>query len=90
MVKSEKESIRFIVVYDEENYQVQTWQDQYASLMSLLSDQFQMSGFGICGGGGSCGTCGVEIIENCSGQRKLTLSCEIEINDKLANQIVRF
>ena len=65
---------------------MQTNEDQYESLMCLLSDYLPVSGFGICYGGGCCGTCGVEIREECSGERKFTLSCEIKINAELANK----
>ena len=67
---------------------MQTCKDQYGSLMELISDHLPVSGFGICYGGGSCGTCGVEIKEDCSGERKFILSCEIKIDDDLANRTV--
>ena len=47
--------------------------------MSFLSDRFANPGFGLCCGMGGCGTCIVEI----DGLK--TLSCEIAINDELAN-----
>jgi len=65
---------------------MQTNKDAYESLMSLISDYLPVSGFGICYGGGCCGTCGVEVREDCSGERKFTLSCEIKIDDELANK----
>jgi hypothetical protein len=85
-VKSDKNIIIFTISHEGREYQMQTNGDQYESLMSLISDHLPVSGFGICYGGGCCGTCGVEIREDCSGERKFTLSCEIKIDDELANK----
>lgn len=87
-MKSEKNTILFTIIYEGKEYQMQTRQDQYESLMCLISDHLPVSGFGICYGGGSCGTCSVEIKENYSKEKKFTLSCEIKIDDELANKRV--
>ncbi len=88
IVKSEKNTILLAIGYQDKVYHLQTCKDQYDSLMALISDHFPVPGFGICYGGGSCGTCGVEIRQECSGERKFTLSCEIKIDDELANRRV--
>ena len=51
--------------------------------MTLISDQLQVSGFGLCSCMGSCGTCLVAI----DGMH--TLACAAQVNDDIANtQIV--
>ncbi len=75
----EKNTILFTLLYRDEEYRIQTRADQYHSLMSLISDQLPMSGFGLCSGMGSCGTCLVVI------DGMPTLSCAVQVNDDLAN-----
>ena len=87
-MKSEENTIIFTIAYLGKEFKMQAKKDQYESLMSLLSDLLPVSGFGICYGGGCCGTCGVEIMEEYSGERKFTLSCEIKIDDELSNMRV--
>ncbi|CAN5408517.1 hypothetical protein BH09BAC4_BH09BAC4_30240 [soil metagenome] len=79
MIDSEKNTILFTLVYKNEDVQVQTRRNQYYSLMSLISDYLDVSGFGLCSGMGSCGTCVVEI----DGVR--SLSCDVAVTDELAN-----
>ena len=79
MATSEKNTILFTLIYRNEEYRVQTRLGQYNSLMSLISDQLPVSGFGLCSGMGSCGTCLVAI----DGMH--TLSCSVQVNDSIAN-----
>ena len=79
MATFEKNTILFTLVYKNQEILVQTRRNQYYSLMSLISAYFDIPGFGLCSGMGSCGTCVVEI----DGIR--SLSCDMAINDELAN-----
>ena len=81
-------TILITISYLGKEHHVQASKDQYESLMCLISDHIDVSNFGTCYGGGSCGTCGVEIRENSTGQKKFSLSCEIEINAELKNKII--
>jgi ferredoxin len=83
MESIDKHTILFTVLYKDEEYQIQTARGKYFSLMSLLSDYLNISGFGLCSGMGSCGTCLVEIDGTPS------LSCEIPVNDELANTMIK-
>lgn len=85
IVEDEKNTIIFTLVYKGEEYRVQTSRNQYHTLMTLISDRLALSGFGLCCGMGSCGTCLVEISEKNSQIKKITLSCTVSINDELAN-----
>jgi len=53
--------------------------------MSLIVDKLQIQGFGICSGMGSCGTCLLSIYHNQSTFERAALSCQVAINDELAN-----
>jgi ferredoxin len=88
MLLPEKRTILFEMVYEGKAFRVQTVPEEHSSLMALISEQLPVSGFGICYGGGSCGTCGVEIKDPHAGERKFTLSCEIPIDDELAGKTV--
>lgn len=85
---SEKNTIIFTLEYEGTVSLIQTREDQYHSLMCLISDYLDISRFGICYGGGCCKTCGVIIKENCNSQKKFVLSCEVKIDDELANKSV--
>lgn len=56
---------------------------RYFSLMSLICNYLVISGFGLCCGMGSCGSCLVEI----DGYR--TLSCAIAVNDDLVGAKIK-
>ena len=75
----EKNTILFTLIYREVEYRIQTRPGQYHSLMTLISDQLPVSGFGLCSGLGSCGTCLVVI------DGMPTLACTVQVNDDLAN-----
>jgi hypothetical protein len=62
-------------------------ENQYDSLLCLICDHFEVKGFGVCYGGGCCGTCGVLVLDN-NGNKKLELSCEIRINRSLNGKII--
>ena len=87
-MQSEKNTIIVAIYYEGKAYMLQTRAGQYGSLMCLISEHLPVRGFGVCYGGGSCGTCGVEIREECLGTRKFVLSCEIKLDDELANKTV--
>ncbi|MEO5997563.1 MAG: 2Fe-2S iron-sulfur cluster-binding protein [Chitinophagaceae bacterium] len=84
----EKNTILFTVIYQETEYPVQTRRNQYYSLMTLISDRLALPGFGLCCGMGSCGTCMVEIRDSFSNRKRFELSCDIQINDDLANTTI--
>ncbi|MFC5408861.1 hypothetical protein ACFPMF_06060 [Larkinella bovis] len=79
MGEPEIDTISFTLVYQGDEIPVQTYRNQYISLMSLISDTLQIPDFGLCCGMGSCGTCVVEI----GGMRGL--ACEISVDASLAN-----
>ena len=84
----EKNTIFFTLNYEGRTYQIQTREDKYDSLMCLLSENFNLNCFGICYGGGCCKTCGVVISEPAAGSRKFILSCEVPIDDEIANKVI--
>ena len=79
----EKNTILFTLIYKDEEYQVQTRERQYFSLMTLISDYLNIPGFGLCSGMGSCGTCLVDI------DGSFTLACEVAVNVELANTRIK-
>jgi hypothetical protein len=85
----EKNTIIFTLYYEGKTYQIQTREKQYGSLMCLLSENFNLKCFGVCYGGGCCGTCGVVISENAIGSGRFILSCEVQIDDEIANKVIR-
>lgn len=54
-------TISFTVIYLENEYTVQTYENEYRNLMVLLNDKIYIEDFGQCGGQGRCATCMVEI-----------------------------
>ncbi|MCW3092501.1 MAG: 2Fe-2S iron-sulfur cluster binding protein [Ferruginibacter sp.] len=87
-MNSEKNTIIFTLVYLGKEYPVHTYRNEYHSLMVLIADYLSLPGFGLCSGMGSCGTCMVEIKENYSPYTRHTLSCDVRVNDELANTII--
>ncbi len=81
----EMNPITFTISYQGQEFLVRTYHNQYFSLMSLIVDKLQMQGFGICSGMGSCGTCLLSIYHDTSPLKRTTLSCQVGINDELAN-----
>jgi len=84
-LQQEKTTILFTLFHKGERYPVQTFPNQYYSLMTLISDQLAIPGFGLCCGMGSCGTCVVQIANKYSGPKQQVLSCGTLVNDDLAN-----
>ncbi len=79
MTDSAKNTILFSLFYRGEEYLIQTSRNEYHSLMTLLSDRLPVSGFGLCSGMGSCGTCLVTI------DGMPTLACAVRVDDEIAN-----
>ncbi len=65
-----KKNITISVCYDEECHEIQTYTNEYRSLMMLIYDRIYTESFGECLGMGKCGTCMVEIMSS-----KHELSC---------------
>ena len=76
--------ILFTLVHDGQELPVHTSDDQYFSLMALISDRLSLQEFGLCSGMGSCGTCMVDIYDGLQLEKR-TLSCCVQVNDELAN-----
>lgn len=85
---SEENTIIFTLVYLGEDYPVRTYKNEYYSLMVLIAVHLDLTGFGLCSGMGSCGTCMVEIKEKKASVVTHTLSCDVPVNDELANTII--
>lgn len=81
----EMNPITFTISHQGQELPVRTYQNQYFSLMSLIVDKLQIQGFGMCSGMGSCGTCLLSIYHNKSTIERATLSCQVAIDDELAN-----
>ncbi|WP_035333300.1 2Fe-2S iron-sulfur cluster-binding protein [Dyadobacter crusticola] len=73
----------FTIVFNGKEYQVQAGENRHFSLMSLISEQLAIPGFGLCSGMGSCGTCIVEM------NGRNALSCSVAIDHSLANAVIR-
>jgi aerobic-type carbon monoxide dehydrogenase small subunit (CoxS/CutS family) len=80
--------ILFKVAYQGHITEVCTYPNQYYSLMTLISDQLAIPGFGLCSGMGSCGTCLVQISNGYHQGVKNVLACDVQVNDELANALV--
>jgi len=53
--------IRVTVIYEEDVYELETYEGEYRNLMMLIFDKIFTEEFGECRGMGRCGTCMVEI-----------------------------
>jgi aerobic-type carbon monoxide dehydrogenase small subunit (CoxS/CutS family) len=82
---ADERNIPLTLIYKGETYRINTYANEYHSLMTLISDHLAISGFGLCCGMGSCGTCMVEIANKYSLITRFVLACDISINDELAN-----
>lgn len=87
-MNNEKNTILFTLVYKDQEYPMQTNANQYYSLMALISGHLAIPGFGLCSGMGSCGTCLVDICDRHSAVGRSTLSCDVQVNDQLANTVI--
>jgi len=81
-------TILFKVAYQGHITEVHTYPNQYYSLMTLISDQLAIPGFGLCCGMGSCGTCLVQISNGYHPATRNVLACDVQVNDELANALV--
>ncbi len=81
-------TILFKVTYQGHITEVCTYPNQYYSLMTLISDQLSIPGFGLCCGMGSCGTCLVQISNGYHPATRNVLACDVQVNDELANAVV--
>lgn len=84
----EKNTIIFNIIYLGETFQVQTYPNQYHSLMTLIADKLAVPGFGLCSGMGSCGTCLVHLHNKYNPIKKPVLACAVQVNDELANTFI--
>lgn len=80
-----KFTIFFTLINADKEYPVYTYADQYNNLMVLISAYTGISGFGLCCGMGSCGTCLVVIRESTGMFERNALSCDVKIDDYLSN-----
>lgn len=69
--------IHFTLQLGKEQYQIVTFKNEHLSLMSLISDRFALTNFGLCCGMRSCGTCSVKI------DGEVILACEVAVNEAL-------
>ncbi|MES3017922.1 MAG: 2Fe-2S iron-sulfur cluster-binding protein [Bacteroidota bacterium] len=103
-MNSTRNYITFILIFEGAEYRQQTYQSEYRNLRDLISDKLFIDGFGECGGVGRCATCLVEIDDRpADGDRneqstlakagivnsKVRLSCQIMVDDDLANARVK-
>jgi aerobic-type carbon monoxide dehydrogenase small subunit (CoxS/CutS family) len=86
---TEKTPIQLTLVYKGDTIRMQTYLNEYYSLMTLISDNLAIPGFGLCCGMGSCGTCLVQITDSFGSVNRNVLACGISINDSLANACIR-
>lgn len=84
-MSTEKPTIIFTLIYSGIETSVYAYRNQYYSLMTLISDYMSPNGFGRCSGMGSCGTCMIDIYTKSGNLMKSTLSCNMQIDDHLAN-----
>ncbi len=81
-----KTIIRFSVIVEKEEYEIETFTGEYRSLMALLCDKIYVESFGECKGMGRCGTCVVKI----TGLRKAITALQRNEEQTLAKMGVQF
>lgn len=57
-----QEAILIKIISNGEEYLINTYRNEYRSLMVLIQDNFYQDNFGECGGMGRCATCQVQLI----------------------------
>ena len=77
--------ISITLIYKGDSYIIHTYTNEYYSLMTLISDRLAITGFALCCGMGSCGTCMVELGNQYTPIKKRVLACDIQITDELSN-----
>jgi 2Fe-2S ferredoxin len=85
-----KHYIEFTLLYNNETYRVKTFEGEYDDLRELINHHIQPPNFGRCDGMGRCATCMVaQQSRNLSNKAEISLSCQLSINDRLANTEIR-
>ena len=100
-MKQIKNFIDFVLVQGDEEIRVKTYPREYADLRLLIKDYLRRDDFGQCTGMGRCATCMVTISSNTNAaltqnnkllnkesDRLVKLSCQVIINDGLANKSI--
>jgi 2Fe-2S ferredoxin len=83
-----KRYITFTLLYTDETYKIKTFAGEYDDLRELINKQIQPPNFGRCDGMGRCATCMVSTqAANLINKPELNLSCQLPINDELANKV---
>ncbi|MEN0052992.1 MAG: hypothetical protein AAGC65_04950 [Mucilaginibacter sp.] len=83
-----KRYITFTLLYAGETYKIKTFSGEYDDLRELINKEIQPPNFGRCDGMGRCATCMVAIqAANPLNKPNLSLSCQLPINDELANKV---
>ncbi|MCC6258234.1 MAG: hypothetical protein IT254_07930 [Chitinophagaceae bacterium] len=83
MSLSEENTIQFTLHFKDESIAITTLKNKHHSLMSLISDQLAIPGFGLCCGMGSCGECRVRIQKKEGIPGIEVQSCGVAINEEL-------
>ncbi|HEY8661399.1 MAG TPA: 2Fe-2S iron-sulfur cluster-binding protein [Hanamia sp.] len=84
------------VIYGDEEFHLETYNNEYRNLMMLLYDKIYIEGFGECKGMGRCGICMVEVVETKNElphleryeEATLKKTGVINLNSRLACQIL--
>ena len=84
-MSADKRNIMLTLVYQDEDYPVQTYFNEYFSLMTLISEHVRIPGFGLCSGMGSCGTCLVMISNKYTSVAHTVMACTVPVTDELSN-----
>jgi aerobic-type carbon monoxide dehydrogenase small subunit (CoxS/CutS family) len=85
---ADERNIPLTLIYQGENYPLQTYTNEYYSLMVLISEHLGIAGFGLCCGMGSCGSCMVSIGNKYASIIRHVLACDIHIDDELSNTLI--
>jgi 2Fe-2S ferredoxin len=87
-----EELICFSVIFENAEYRLSGYKNEYRSLMALLFDKLNAEDFGQCKGMGRCATCRVRIMSggSCRGGNgpeetvsQIRLSCQIMVDKSL-------
>jgi aerobic-type carbon monoxide dehydrogenase small subunit (CoxS/CutS family) len=84
-MEGQERNITLTLVFQDEREIIQVYPNEYHSLMTLISDHLAIPDFGLCCGMGSCGTCVVDLCDKYTKSKRKVFSCDIRINDTLAN-----
>lgn len=84
-METQERNITLTLIFRDERQIIQVYPNEYRSLMTLISDYMAIPGFGLCCGMGSCGTCVVDLCNKYTKYKTSVFSCDIMINDTIAN-----